>query len=212
MPVLMEWDCGLDTMEPTGTPGDQLYEGLWFSWQTFVRTPEDVVVMKLHTWTTPLEVTGTKKYHTHTIPLLEVKNGEVQKKDVMRTWTDRNGKTLEAKFVGEIIILQKKDGTEIKVPTSKLSDADQKWLRQADEPSPRPIPGGRPFRRHGEKPAYRENCITLEGIGGWELLAVVQILNQQYVPHPSPAVVAIADWGYATDNDGVQSKSGSPVI
>lgn len=51
-----------------------------------------------------------------------------------RTWTAQDGvHTLEAKFVSsdaETIFLEKRDGTQIKVPKEKLSKTDLDWIKQ----------------------------------------------------------------------------------
>jgi hypothetical protein len=48
----------------------------------------------------------------------------------MRTWTSRDGRTLQAQFAGRIggmVQLKKPDGTVVKVPLERLSEADQRY-------------------------------------------------------------------------------------
>ena len=49
------------------------------------------------------------------------------------TWTSANGKfTIEAKFVKSavgMITLEKRDGSSLQVPMEKLSEEDQKWIK-----------------------------------------------------------------------------------
>jgi len=51
----------------------------------------------------------------------------------VRTWESRTGKKLEASLVQEIgtttVVLKKQDGTKIKVPREKLSDADLDYIQ-----------------------------------------------------------------------------------
>lgn len=50
----------------------------------------------------------------------------------MRTWSDRSGRfKIEAEFVeldGTTVVLKKKDGTEVRIPKSRLSEADAKLV------------------------------------------------------------------------------------
>ena len=52
-----------------------------------------------------------------------------------RTWTDVNGRVVEAKLISvaedEVILKTKARGTEIKVPLERLSEADQEFLRKS---------------------------------------------------------------------------------
>lgn len=54
----------------------------------------------------------------------------------VRTWKDQTGKfNVVATFIaieGDIVVLEKKSGESIKVPTAKLSLEDQKWLSQRE--------------------------------------------------------------------------------
>jgi len=49
------------------------------------------------------------------------------------TWTSADGKfSTDAEFIymgGGAVKLRKKDGNEISVPLDRLSDSDQKWIR-----------------------------------------------------------------------------------
>ena len=51
---------------------------------------------------------------------------------VVRIWKDASGVfEIEATYLGrdkDKVVLQKKDGSEIKVPLSKLSDDDREWV------------------------------------------------------------------------------------
>jgi len=53
---------------------------------------------------------------------------------VIREWTSTVGSKIEAEFVGVengVAKLKKRDGSELRVPLDKLSDADQQWIRSA---------------------------------------------------------------------------------
>ena len=53
-------------------------------------------------------------------------------REANRTWTySADGKTMKATFVsriGDKVILEKEDGTSVKVPVDNLSEADQQWI------------------------------------------------------------------------------------
>ena len=54
----------------------------------------------------------------------------------IRTWTNRQGITIEAKFVGldgDNVVLKKDDGKMYPVPIANLSDADQQYVRSLDK-------------------------------------------------------------------------------
>ena len=51
--------------------------------------------------------------------------------DPFRTWTDQRGKTLEARLAGreaQVVVLERRDGTTVRIPVDRLSTADQAWL------------------------------------------------------------------------------------
>jgi hypothetical protein len=65
----------------------------------------------------------------------EAKQAEGKRKaDAVRTWTDANtGRTMDAQFLGSIsgkVKLRKADGTVFSVPTERLSEEDQEWVRK----------------------------------------------------------------------------------
>ncbi|MFM7076534.1 MAG: SHD1 domain-containing protein [Planctomycetaceae bacterium] len=51
-----------------------------------------------------------------------------------RTWKSTAGTTIEATFVeldGDVVVLEKKNGDELRVPLEKLSAMDRKWVKDA---------------------------------------------------------------------------------
>jgi SLA1 homology domain 1, SHD1 len=73
-----------------------------------------------------------------------------------RTWTDATGKfTIEAQFIdfkGGKAQLKKKDGSTIELPTGKLSQADQDFIRKAlaerkKDTAPKPKPARKPAKK-----------------------------------------------------------------
>lgn len=51
-----------------------------------------------------------------------------------RTWKSTAGTTIEATFVeldGDVVVLEKKNGDEVRVPLEKLSAMDRKWVKDA---------------------------------------------------------------------------------
>jgi hypothetical protein len=76
---------------------------------------------------------------------LEVKEKEKAEKERQaaieeakwRTWTDSTGKyKTEAKFGGvafDKVTLIKRDGSKVQLPLAKLSDEDQKWIKQRNK-------------------------------------------------------------------------------
>ena len=51
-----------------------------------------------------------------------------------RTWTSSDGRNVEAMFLemnGEIVKIKNKQGRQFDLPLTKLSQADQVWVRQA---------------------------------------------------------------------------------
>jgi hypothetical protein len=61
----------------------------------------------------------------------ELKPKRPQSAHKMRTWTSRDGRTLEAQFAGRLggtVQLKRKDGTVVKVPLERFSEADQRYI------------------------------------------------------------------------------------
>ena len=67
-----------------------------------------------------------------TLLLLVFLTSALQAED-MRTWTDTQGREVEAKLVGfqqEIVVLQMKNGQEVRFPVTKLSEKDRGYVRE----------------------------------------------------------------------------------
>jgi len=69
-----------------------------------------------------------------------------------RTWTDTEGRQIEAVFLGfedGVVTLGKRDGQAKTVPIEKLSEVDQQHVRKATaEPEPQPVAVPEPQRRY----------------------------------------------------------------
>jgi len=67
----------------------------------------------------------------------------------MRTWTDDSGKfEIQAKYVGRTktrVLLKMDTGRDIKIPTEKLSQADQALIDEFEKQSASDQPSENPF-------------------------------------------------------------------
>jgi hypothetical protein len=85
-----------------------------------------------------------------------------------REWKSENGKfsvlaTLESVEVqGRKVVLRKSDSTLVRVPLSRLSEADQAYVRELNTRSGSTAPIGEPVRLHGIKwQPVTEEALTL---------------------------------------------------
>ena len=104
------------------------------------------------------------------VSTIHAQNSENSDDEAARTWSDKTGKfKVKAKLLSNAegkIKLLKEDGLVITVPIDRLSEADQKFLNEKDNP----FSGGEPLkndmtemdRKTGER---RDRCIgiTFEG-------------------------------------------------
>jgi len=77
-----------------------------------------------------------------------------------RIWTGRNGRTLEARFEsrdGSVLVLTAPDGKTLRVEQTNLSDADARWLGEAEKAAAVPAASAKPAEGaqapEGDKPA-----------------------------------------------------------
>ncbi|MGA2069613.1 MAG: SHD1 domain-containing protein [Thermoguttaceae bacterium] len=102
------------------------------------RLKSAAVVKDLHEGQSLAKIPGTFRHegrkfeYGHSIDLVgqaPAKAAPGPAADAFRTWTDNKGRAVEAKLVDQQIVLKRRDGTEITVPLSKLSEEDRKWVR-----------------------------------------------------------------------------------
>ncbi len=73
----------------------------------------------------------------------------------MRTWADKSGRfKIQAKFVemsGKSVVLEKEDGSQVKIPLDKLSEADQKAVAEMGAAEESPFETMKPAKKASKK-------------------------------------------------------------
>lgn len=73
----------------------------------------------------------------------------------MRTWTDKSGRfKIQGKFVemsGKSVVLEKEDGSQVKIPLDKLSEADQKAVAEMGAAEESPFESMKPAKKTSKK-------------------------------------------------------------
>lgn len=104
-------------------------------------------------------------------PNMQAAEAQAEDNPTMRTWTDVEGRTIEARAIrleGETLVLER-GGREFRVPAARLSPDDRRWLNQNQLHVPRTIIRPGEVKAADEATVGRMIRIPGEPLREWEV-------------------------------------------